>query len=54
MEMLKRFGNWVAEQMEPVFNFFRDNRNSPFLWIGLFLLGVLITKVTYDALNRGE
>lgn len=57
MNMIKIFTDffkWFAKLWEPVFEFLNENRNSPFLWIGLFLIGLLIFKFTYDALNRGH
>lgn len=54
IDLFIKFGKWFVEQWEPLFKFLRENRNSAFLWIGLFLIGVLISKLTYDALNRGK
>lgn len=54
IDLFLKFCKWFAEQWEPVFKFLRDNRNSPFLWIGLFLVGILIFKFTYDALSKNE
>ncbi|MEG0826336.1 MAG: hypothetical protein RR404_02570 [Bacilli bacterium] len=54
IETLVKMWKWFVEQWEPLFNFLREHRNSPILWIGLFLLGMLIFKLTYDVLNKGE
>lgn len=54
IEIFQEFGKWFAEQWQPLFKFFIENRNNAFFWIGLFLIGLFIAKFTYDALNRSK
>lgn len=46
--------NWIGDFFKPVSDFFYTYRNSPFLWIGLLLVGLFITKITIDALSKKD
>lgn len=46
--------NWFGNVFKPISDFFYTYRNSPFLWIGILLIGLLIAKLTYDALNKNN
>lgn len=53
-EFFENIINWFGDIFKPVSDFFYTYRNSPFLWIGLLLIGLLISKLTYDALNKNN
>ncbi|MDD3187531.1 MAG: hypothetical protein PHD02_03560 [Bacilli bacterium] len=53
-EKVVSFFKWLGEELSPISDFFWSNRHNVFLWIGLLLLGLLIFKLTYDALTRGR
>ena len=45
---------WIGETFKPISDFFYTHRESPFLWIGLLLAGLLIFKLTYEALDKNN
>lgn len=53
-EFFNNVGKWFEDVFKPVLDFFYTHRDSPFLWIGLLLIGLLISKLTYDALNKNN
>lgn len=53
-EFFNNIISWIEEVFKPVSDFLYTYRNSPFLWIGLLLVGLLISKLTYDALNKNN
>lgn len=54
IDFFKKIGNFIATQFEPIREFLYQNRNNPFLWISLVLFGIIVSKLTYDALTRGR
>lgn len=45
---------WFEETFKPISDFFYTYRENPLLWICLLLIGLLISKLTYDALNKNN
>ena len=46
--------NWFGDAFKPLFDFFYTYRSHPLLWIGILVIGLLISKLTYDALNKNN
>ena len=42
----------LNEIAEPFKDFIMNNHNNPLLWLGLFLIGLVIFWLTYSALNK--
>lgn len=54
IDFFKNIANFIYTQFKPIGDFFYQNRNNPFLWISLVLFGIIMSKLTYDALTRGR
>ena len=46
--------NWFGDAFKPLFDFFYTYRSHPLLWIGILVIGLLVSKLTYDALNKNN
>lgn len=47
------FIEWLNETIaEPFKNWIVANHDNPFLWLGLFLIGLAIFALTYNALHK--
>lgn len=42
----------IEQFFENVKGFFIENGNNPVLWIGLFLLGLIVFEIVFQALNK--
>ena len=45
-------GNKIGEFGNEIKEFFLENNRNPILWVGLFLIGLLIFELTYKALQK--
>lgn len=50
--MLKNIYDWLENLIKPVREFIFEHYDSPIFWIVLFLVGVLIYKLTASALEK--
>ena len=46
--------NWFGDAFKPLFDFLYTYRSHTLLWIGILVIGLLISKLTYDALNKNN
>lgn len=54
MEEKQTFYEWLGNLVEPFRNWLIENHSNPFLWVGLFLLGLVIFGVGYNALHKDK
>ena len=52
MCMLLSFLDKLNEWVEPFKDWIYEHHNNPFLWLGLFLIGLAIFGMTYSALHK--
>jgi len=53
IEFFVKIWNWFKTFWEnQVFNFIKENSDNPFFWISILLVGIIITKLAYEALNK--
>lgn len=50
--MLQNIYNWLNDLIKPVRDFIFEHYDSPIFWIILFLIGILIFKLTASALEK--
>lgn len=50
--MLQDMWTWLEEMMEQFKDFIVENHANPLLWIGLFVAGLAIFALTYNALTK--
>ena len=53
-EFIDNIIKWFEKTFEPVADFFYTYRDHPLLWIGLLVVGLVISKLTYEALNKSD
>lgn len=42
----------IEKALKPVRDFIEDNYSNPIMWLGLFVLGLLVFQATYSALQK--
>jgi len=48
LDIMETLENWF----QPLKDFIVENHGNPFLWVGLFILGLIIFSATYSALSK--
>lgn len=52
MEEKQTFYEWLDNLVDPARQWLIANHNNPFLWVGLFLLGLIAFGVLYNTLHK--
>lgn len=54
MDVIKGIANYLDKLIEPARNWLFENYNNPFLGVTLFIIGILIFRAVYGALNKDK
>lgn len=50
--MIENIIEELTKQMEEFKNFILQHRDNPLLWLGMFVLGIVVFKSVYRALQK--
>lgn len=48
LSIIDKLNEWI----EPLHNWLDAHHDNPLLWLGLFIIGITVFTITYNALNR--
>ncbi len=50
--MFENIWKWLEDVMNTFKDFVLDHYENPLMWLGFFLLGILVFTLTYNALTK--